>query len=254
MAKANHSPLTMWRGKAGGQVYRVSNGRQIVSEYQPKVNNPRTDAQMMQRAKFALAGKLSGITPDAAIFGMDATRGNRRPMFVQNILRQAQAIVDPTTLIGEDVRYIGRIAPQDIMFSKGANLLTEERINAVSMEQAQGSTAATIDISTAFVELENVGAVVIDLYGASSNNYAGVSVKKFESPSTTAPIDFEGVGVHRIYIVPIDYATLGTTAPEYVGLANDDDDVVIGASVTDLVSSGAYGRSYFVGAITVVAE
>lgn len=40
-------------GKLGGSVFAVSEGRQIVREYQPKVSNPRTEKQQEQRAKFS---------------------------------------------------------------------------------------------------------------------------------------------------------------------------------------------------------
>ena len=39
-------------GKVGDLVYRVNNGRQVVSAYNPQVRNPRTEAQMVQRTKW----------------------------------------------------------------------------------------------------------------------------------------------------------------------------------------------------------
>lgn len=40
-------------GKLGGSVFVVSEGRQIVREYQPKVSNPRTEKQQEQRTRFS---------------------------------------------------------------------------------------------------------------------------------------------------------------------------------------------------------
>lgn len=40
-------------GKLGGSVFAISEGRQIVREYQPKVGNPRTEKQQEQRARFS---------------------------------------------------------------------------------------------------------------------------------------------------------------------------------------------------------
>ena len=40
-------------GKLGGSVFAVSEGRQIVREYQPKVSNPRTEKQQEQRIRFS---------------------------------------------------------------------------------------------------------------------------------------------------------------------------------------------------------
>lgn len=40
------------RGKVGDLVYRIRDGEQVVSAYNPQVRNPRTEAQMQQRTKW----------------------------------------------------------------------------------------------------------------------------------------------------------------------------------------------------------
>lgn len=52
-----------WYGKVGNVVGRIRQNRTIVSIYQPNVANPRSDAQVDQRAKFsALASVLSAVS------------------------------------------------------------------------------------------------------------------------------------------------------------------------------------------------
>lgn len=52
-----------WYGKVGNVVGRIRQNRTIVSIYQPNVANPRSDAQVDQRAKFsALAAVLSDVS------------------------------------------------------------------------------------------------------------------------------------------------------------------------------------------------
>lgn len=46
------------KGRLGNVVYRVRRGREVASKYQPNVDNPRTVAQMNQRALFAAAVKF----------------------------------------------------------------------------------------------------------------------------------------------------------------------------------------------------
>lgn len=46
-------------GKLGGMVLSVNSGEQIVREYNPKVSNPQTDAQVEQRAKFKLLSQIA---------------------------------------------------------------------------------------------------------------------------------------------------------------------------------------------------
>lgn len=51
--------LGQFRGKVGGQVFRVVDGKQVMQSYQPIVRNPDTEPQQMQRAAIRKLGKLS---------------------------------------------------------------------------------------------------------------------------------------------------------------------------------------------------
>lgn len=46
-------------GKLGSSVFAISGGEQIVREYNPRVANPNTDAQVAQRAKMKLMSQLA---------------------------------------------------------------------------------------------------------------------------------------------------------------------------------------------------
>lgn len=46
-------------GKLGSSVFAISGGEQIVREYNPRVANPNTDAQVEQRAKLKLMSQLA---------------------------------------------------------------------------------------------------------------------------------------------------------------------------------------------------
>lgn len=48
-------------GRLGGSVWAVRNGQQIVRAHQPIVQNPKSAAQVVQRAKMKLASQLSAI-------------------------------------------------------------------------------------------------------------------------------------------------------------------------------------------------
>lgn len=54
MAKARQA-LSPWRGRAGGVVYSVLNGKQIMRSAPASVSNPKSDAQVAQRMKLAPA-------------------------------------------------------------------------------------------------------------------------------------------------------------------------------------------------------
>lgn len=55
-------------GKLGGMVLSVNSGEQIVREYNPKVSNPQTDAQVAQRAKFKLLSQLAAALSTSIAF------------------------------------------------------------------------------------------------------------------------------------------------------------------------------------------
>lgn len=59
MGKAYQGVYGNWSGKTGNVVGRESQGRTIYSIYQKNVGNPKTAAQVYQRKKFALLGKLA---------------------------------------------------------------------------------------------------------------------------------------------------------------------------------------------------
>lgn len=46
-------------GKLGASVFAISGGEQIVRQYNPRVSNPNTDAQLEQRAKLKLMSQLA---------------------------------------------------------------------------------------------------------------------------------------------------------------------------------------------------
>jgi hypothetical protein len=48
-------------GKMGSAVFRVREGQQVVTQYNPIVSNPNTEGQQAQRAKFKLMSQLAAI-------------------------------------------------------------------------------------------------------------------------------------------------------------------------------------------------
>lgn len=101
------------RGRQGNNVFSIQNGTQILKAYQPVVANPRTPAQQDQRARFALAGKISSFTPSVAFAGMrGASRRARRGDFVSGLVRAA-------SVTGSANGRVASIPFADFLFSKG---------------------------------------------------------------------------------------------------------------------------------------
>lgn len=138
MAKSSNIIGTI-AGKAGSMVFsKGPDGSTIMRAYQPQVTNPRSDAQMTQRAKVILSGKLSKIIPAGAISGlMQGTTLKNRSRFTSQVL----GVASVTTTGGVKT---ASVQPQDIIFSEGI----------VPMTATVGTV--TLTSSTATVALSNV--------------------------------------------------------------------------------------------------
>lgn len=132
MGKATNG-LGQFTGKVGSVVFSVSDGEQVVKAYQPNVKNPRTSAQLIQRAKINVAGKLSSIVPQSVILGLKGSGRKRRGIFLGNLLRAAQVAETNGT-------YTANIAPADIVLSKGV------AVPCVSVTATYGDGAITLSV------------------------------------------------------------------------------------------------------------
>lgn len=113
MAKAT-SGLGQFRGKVGSVVFRVSQGQQIASAYQPAVKNPKSNLQTAQRNKMYLASQISKLVPREDIVGL-APRGSvrdRRNMFIRNIIDNAVSSLNGNV-------FATSINGEQLMFSSG---------------------------------------------------------------------------------------------------------------------------------------
>lgn len=102
-------------GKLGNTVLAVVNGIQVARQYQPIVQNPKSNAQQLQRAKANLAGRLSALVPREAISGLGNNARARRARFLQIVLNNA------TSSFVNGVAE-AKIQPASLKFSEGAGI------------------------------------------------------------------------------------------------------------------------------------
>lgn len=101
-------------GRVGNVVLsKGPNGLTISRSYQPIVANPRTDAQMNQRAKVNLAGRVSKLVPAQAISGlsMGSNRLNRQE-FLTNLI--TSCVVSKVSGV-----FQASVLPEKVVFSHG---------------------------------------------------------------------------------------------------------------------------------------
>lgn len=100
------------QGKLGSKVYRVEAGKQIISEYNPNKQDPKSDKQLRQRTKMAQATELSRRFPWECITALSVNRSEARRKLVGNI-------IEKTVVTKEGDEYIATVDLGQIQLSKG---------------------------------------------------------------------------------------------------------------------------------------
>lgn len=125
------------QGKLGGNVFAISNGQVVIREYNPAPANPKSNAQMLQRAKGNLVGRISSIVPKAVITGLGSNGRERRSRFLKIALDNAVAQL-------VDGQFVARLNPANLVFSEGAGIPPAK---VDSMTLGGDGTAVTLTMS-----------------------------------------------------------------------------------------------------------
>lgn len=214
--------LGQFSGKVGGVIFAVYNGEQIVRQYQPKVNNPKSSAQQLQRAKGNLVGRISQIVPWQILQGMGQNRRERRANFLRVALNLASA-----SPVADNLRNISAtLASENFIFSRGAVLPAVSISNPVAASTSVGLTLSRANgVSD---EIFNAsGTLVVAVIKSVNGRYENI-VYEFVSPEdfvdNVANITLnhisEGNYSCSIYIAPfstLDGASLRTKTQQLTG-------------------------------------
>lgn len=101
------------RGKVGAQVYRIVNGKQIISEYNPTKSVAPSTKQVENRSSMSLVYQFSRVFPFECIVGFSPIRSDARSMFVASL----RDIVDGSWT--EPTRYEPTLDETKVQLSKG---------------------------------------------------------------------------------------------------------------------------------------
>lgn len=187
--------------------------------------NPKTDAQTDQRAKVNLMGRMSQATPFEVLLGMGSTKRMRRAEFNKNLINVAT--IDRTT----PGTILAKIAPEDIIFSKGS----QSPEATVSTPAATTATTLTMGLTLSDSTLagkygERVVVAVIDpsdKSGYSLVKYADVVFDDTNAKTVTvkygAPIADESLVC--VYRIPFQLTEAGA-AMRYQTIANNGTDII----------------------------
>lgn len=245
MSKGNYA-LGKQRGKMGGVVLRSLPGvGQVMSEYQPKVANPRTLGQTKQRSKMNLAGLLSKLTPYVAIAGLNPNKRIARSEFVSQLLKVATITGDGTSASP----FIAAVPPADIVFSKGVSG------NFGDVSITYNANDITFLVDNAYGDDPNFSAAlciaIVSENGVTKDVAFGVGTvpsgqKSFTCVVTSCvAIGTTGYNVD-CYLVPI-LKVEGATGVSFDPTLNYTTDTYNVSVARTLASVGAYGGSFYAG-------
>lgn len=126
-------------GRRGNDVFAVTNGTQIVRQYQPVVANPRTDAQLRQRARMNTAGRFSHLCPKNLLKAMQ-TENNRRNRSLFN-----KGLIDNTTAsVTAGGTYTASMDAANVKFSRGAGYLKTRVLTQFAIAQGKASIGVAL--------------------------------------------------------------------------------------------------------------
>lgn len=233
------------RGKQGNNVFSVQNGTQVVKAYQPVVANPRTTGQREQRAKFALAGKMSGATPSLALSGMIGSNIRaKRARFVANILRNSATS-------GTSAALVASIPFADVVYSEGS---VGQWRDGISFTAAWAGTELGRDKITATFTAGQLlsGAPagynelrIVALYDAATSTLEEVQVKETQA-TTPLTFVFRESGRRDCFVVGYIVPFIRTTSrsnPVSSGLYGSESAASLNVNSSAIISGADFGRS-----------
>lgn len=122
-------------GKLGNTVFRNRYGKTIAAQYQPNVENRRTDTQVAQREKFKMMNQIAALMAPAIAIPRNGGQ-TARNQFVQDNIKLIESV------------------PNSV----------EKRFNALDMQLTRGTTNLT-SFTASFVDASNKSSVQITARG-----------------------------------------------------------------------------------------
>lgn len=233
------------RGKVGTTVFtKGENGLTYGRSYQPQVYNPKTIGQVDQRTKMNLVGRMSQVTPKSLLVGMTGDNNRqRRSNFIRGLLYAAT--IDRSV----PGSVIAKVAPEDIVFSEGGEVL-----HATATTPAVTANAVTLNLTLADASLagaygERVVVAVIkpeDKAGYSYIQYADVMLDNTSATAVniTLPEALPDETMVAVYRIPY---VLNSNAARYRAetMANDGVDIIADLLMSNDGYVRGFGRSVF---------
>lgn len=247
--------LGVFRGKVGSVVFQVNKGdmtaSQIVRAYQPIVTNPRTDAQMIPRAKMTLAGQISSVVDTEVLSAFRAGNNRKnRGKFTSNIIRASE-------VTKSNGQFTASVPASAIKFSDGgfANPFT------VTPRIGQGSSILNVDIESSLAAVGEYGLRVVALLvhtadGADRYDAAVFTDVIPQSAQSSTTLDLTRVisetGANNVYVYAVPFKLTDRSNVSTDFIVSEGEVISSGLNRSISVSGYDFGRTQYAGVAPIV--
>lgn len=240
-------------GKMGSAVFRVREGQQVVTQYNPIVKNPNTEGQQNQRAKFKLMSQLAAImAPGFGTMSVTSRKAKGKPS-QRNAFTQLNFNLIEVANIGQEV--VAKIPMNELKLTSSFRNLPSPVISGGGGDlSAQISGIATDVTAVRFVLVGYVGettkqAVIVSIMDAP------VSTSGVTTPTASADFDAVGAGDYTVLaygLIPSE------SAKATINLDNihtpADEDFISAVQLNAMVEEGSMAETMTVGVNYTLAD
>lgn len=246
------------RGKAGNYVFsKGQDGSTIVRVYQPQVSNPRTAQQVAQRAKVALAGRISAGVASLLLVGLGGSRSENRSTFMRELLREAfigqdgvSALINYSRVMlsqGDALPNVSVATPTITQVREGAQVaMTLTPLSAGGWRAGMMGRIAVIAVPTQGGAADGLPVVSasVDYVISAADVTAGTKGVQVIVPVEAAAAAYQ----YACYLIPMELS--GEAYSRYAAAVAEDPDFEETNWILNVVSTRSsavvYGRSRFI--------
>lgn len=242
-------------GKMGSAVFRVREGQQVITQYNPIVKNPNTQGQQNQRASFKLLSQLGAVMNDAIGTMGTNTSASKGTMTARNGFFKKNF---PLVKVNSSNGAVAKIPMEQLQLTDSFRPLGTMTTNTINAGQI--GVNISIPKSTGVKK----GKVILVGYGTMSVTKSPQIVQIVDVPVVASDIGFVDIDYVFENVDPGDYTVLAygiiplTNAASKIDLDNihtpGDEDFIAAVDLRTLTSEGATAETITIGKNVVVPE
>lgn len=233
-------------GKMGSAVFRVREGQQVVTQYNPMVKNPNTEGQQTQRAKFKLMTQLAAVMAPAMGSFIIKTRAEKGKPSQRNAFTQVNFPLVEVTADNQEV--IAKIPMEKVKLTSSFRNFPSLDLSDAGVEGIDVYFEGAIPSGVSLIRIVTVGYVnnvptIMDLRDIPERNFGSIRI----------PVPRGKYTVLAYGLIPTESAKASIDLDNIHTPA--DEDFISAIELNAMVANGSMVETMTVGSnVTVVAS